>query len=490
MSMLSRKELIEKNDEKYKLMLEQVNIPDFTKCVAAMANISITDVNDEVICRYLSTWAESKYDFFTMFGNKTSVDYRMVYKEETNDVDSQDYILNEIRNRFPVFNPWLEAIFGDSYAYKYNKISENEVDLYAFYTYVEKYLNKDYDSLKGQKITTFLQRELGAPEELLTEIAKIWENRTFNGYITASIDPVDIMLASENPYKWRSCYALDGGGHSDGCLAAVLDNSSIITYTWDKQGKFKLLDEYDLKNIKYKQKRAFIEFNPERTLMHLNKIYPQKNFSDEFENTWIKTVTQFLNKEVTKIEEQSFIRINRVNPYGYSEDRFGASLYRTPDYQESSLDIHYYNNEIECPDGCGDTIPGTDSCEWDWEGDRLIAEEFYMEEEEEEEEPYYCPIIEDYCYSYEGDDECHDCALYKEYYTKCENDHSKQCQRPFELYIEEVEDDFFVQEYNEDHCKGCPLAKYHCGGAVTEKTITEPRNTTKVYEIPVDAYRM
>ena len=476
--MLLRKELIEKNEEKYKPMLEQVNIPDFTKCVAAMANISITDVNDDVICRYLSAWAKNKYDFFVMFGNKLSVDYKMAYEEESNDIDSQDYFLNEIETRFPAYIPWLRAIFDCSYAYKYNKICDDRNVMRTLAQYIEKYLGRDYNDFAGQKITTFLQRELDAPEELLTEIAKVWENRKFEGYITASIDPVDIMLASENPYKWRSCYCLDGGGHSDGCLAAVLDSSSIITYSWNRQGKFKLLGEYDLKNIKYKQKRAFIEFNPERTLMHLNKIYPHKKFSDEFELAWIKTTTQFLNKKIEKMDKEHSLSIIRKYLYGYDEDRFGSSLYYTSDYTNNWTYISYYDVEIECPDGCGDMLPGTDNDEYEWEGDSLIAEEFTEQYEEE----YYCDIIHNYCDNYNDEDGCCECRYYREYYAKCENQPDLDCTNPDVEYIDETKYGDFIERYDEEHCKGCPLARLHCH----KEKKKEEKTSFTVYEISLD----
>ena len=88
----------------------------------------------------------------------------------------------------------------------------------------------------------------------------IFENDTITGTYTISIDPVDMMLASENPYNWQSCYRLETpneASHADGCLAAILDSSSLITYIWDKEGKFNLYN-HDLKCIRYKRIREWI----------------------------------------------------------------------------------------------------------------------------------------------------------------------------------------------------------------------------------------
>ena len=64
--MLKTKDLIENIDEKYVPMLKQVNIPDFTKCIATLAWKEMADIRDDVIKRYLLQWAESKYRFYQM----------------------------------------------------------------------------------------------------------------------------------------------------------------------------------------------------------------------------------------------------------------------------------------------------------------------------------------------------------------------------------------------------------------------------------------
>ncbi len=66
------------------------------------------------------------------------------------------------------------------------------------------------------------------------------KNDKINANFTLSIDPVDIMLSSENPYNWESCYRLEEfyESHSDGCLAGVIEHPTIVTYIWTKEGKY------------------------------------------------------------------------------------------------------------------------------------------------------------------------------------------------------------------------------------------------------------
>ena len=129
-------------------------------------------------------------------------------------------------------------------------------------------------------MTHFFKSCLQAPDELVTRLGRIWEHETITGTHTISIDPVDMMLASENPYDWQSCYRLetfDGGSHADGCLAAVLDDSSLITYVWNREGKYSLYNRYDFKKIRYYRMRQWVSVSPSQNSIHFNDIYPRKN---------------------------------------------------------------------------------------------------------------------------------------------------------------------------------------------------------------------
>ena len=64
--MLRTQTLIEKMDKKYEPMLKQVNITDFTKCIAQFSGLQIQNIPDNVIEEYLTKWAINKYRFFQM----------------------------------------------------------------------------------------------------------------------------------------------------------------------------------------------------------------------------------------------------------------------------------------------------------------------------------------------------------------------------------------------------------------------------------------
>ena len=226
--MLLKKDLIDSMDSMYEDMFKTVSIPDFTKCIAQFAGMRVQDIKDEIIKEYLTIWAEHKYKFFKMLGNKTKLDMPITYQSMK---DSISLDIEALKLEYPGFGPWLGQFEG---------FSTNKVDSLRNLGYYGRDWLRDYFpnyNIEGNTITGFFKRQLKAPDELVTALGRIFENDTITGTYTISIDPVDMMLASENPYNWQSCYRLEtpnDASHADGCLAAILDSSSLITYIWDK----------------------------------------------------------------------------------------------------------------------------------------------------------------------------------------------------------------------------------------------------------------
>ena len=449
--MLNKKTLLEKAEEKYRPMLKMVSVPDFTKCIAQFSGLHISNVNDEVIENYLLTWAKNKYRFFRMLGDKLQYDTKIIYKEENKNVEAE---MNSIMREFPAYALWLE---GFKYA-EDNKINKRDVSYDAREMISTLFPNYQ---LEGSSITHFFKGCLDAPNELVTAIGRIWENATVEGNYTISIDPVDMMLASENPYNWQSCYrlAIDNScSHADGCLAAILDDSSLITYIWNKQGKFSLYNEYEFKNIRYKQMREWISISPSNTAIHFNVIYPGKRYSNEFEKKLRLICENLVNESaIWKQNEDWKFECIREYPYGYSE--FNSSyIYYIKGAKAEAWEV--YNTNIICPCGCGQYIPGSDWDEDDYEGyeyngDGFVAENFY----EKEDNRQWCEYCDDYC---DRDEDCDDCPHWNRAHPVCELDDDETCDN-----ADEAEDDNKFDPYEDnivhcgDHCEGCPLYKIH-----------------------------
>ena len=221
--MLNKKELVRKVDSHLGAMIEQVNIPNFTKCIAQYAGLQIKEVPDAVIEEYLITWARNKQRFFHMLGNKLQLDITIDYQNPETGLENE---AASLMKEYPAFAPWIGYFRGQ----KKNKIE----DIYRLPWEARELISTLFPSLNiaGTTMTHLFASYLKAPDDLTTAIGRAFEGGNVKGTWTLSIDPVDMMLASENPYDWNSCYRLEANNessHADGCLAAILDNSSLIT---------------------------------------------------------------------------------------------------------------------------------------------------------------------------------------------------------------------------------------------------------------------
>ena len=460
--MLSKKELLSKLDKKYEPMINQISIPDFTKCIAQFSGLNIDDVSMEAIENYLTLWATNKYEYFKMLGNSVKKDIAIEYNRDN---DNKDAEFENLEKLYPGYAFWIEGFKGMTI----NKIERNDIS-YNIRDMVSK-LFSNYYLLEGTSLTHFFKKYLQAPDKLVTEIGRIFENDKITGTYTISIDPVDMMLASENPYDWRSCYKLatDSDSHADGCLAAVIDTSSLITYVWSSQGKFSLYDKYTFKNIRYKKMREWISISPNFKAIHFNSIYPGKgSYSDEFQKQLREIVEGIVSKykdfENKWHRNRDYVNCDRVYNYGYGEFD-SCRIYSLSDNTETISDWTVYDKEIVCPCGCGNILPGSDydNSDWDeedhyeYEGGGFIFENHNFYEAEPQ---YWCEYASDYC-----NHECcrelcegEGCFAWDDNHPICslDEDEEHECENP---EWDEVNDG--VVEANEDHCNGCPFYKMH-----------------------------
>ena len=455
--MLRAETLIEKLGEQYKPMIKQVKIADFTKCIAQISGLRLQDVSDDAIEDYLTKWATNKYHFFKMLGYKTRVDIPFEYIDECRDYAS---LMKELGQKYPAYYPWLEGFS----CMKNNKI---DTDKWRWKDEVLNYINAilttSPSSINNMAVTSFFKRHLNASDELVTDIGRVYENTTVAATFTISIDPVDMMLASENPYGWTSCYRLEAKGfsdsHADGCLAAVIDHQSLITYAWNNSGKFTLYKQYEFKDIRYYRMRMWIAITPNLQNIHFNEIYPGKsNYSEAFRKQLreiVETyVTNYLKTENIWIKPENNWRNfeGRLIGYGYGE--YDSNYIWSLKNGEIQT-IQVYDEEVICPCGCGFNLPGTQSGECEGEelvynGEGMICENF--------EEKHWCDYCDDYC---EGGD-CSECYYWRRENPVCELDNSEYCDNAWEA----EEDGNFDPDYSRivhcgNHCEGCPLYKLH-----------------------------
>lgn len=452
--MLRIQTLVEKLGKEYEPMIAQIKIAEFTKTIAQLSNISIENIPDEVIEDYLTLWAKNKFHFFKMLGNRVRVDLPFNYVEENRNTKDE---MRELIQYYPAYTPWLREFS----IFKTNKIDWEEAH-WDWRDKIVEYLDEIVEgstkrALSNMAITTFFKRYLNAEDSLVTKIGRIYENDAIDATFTISIDPTDMMLASETPYNWTSCYRLElmEDSHADGCLAAVLDDTSMITYVWNNKGKYTLYDKYEMKEIRYYRMREWIAVNKDFNVVHFNAIYPGKsNYSVDLEKKYRGMIENFIWKAKYPELENIWVKvpdgdIDREFDYGYDEysiDKMWMLKGTTADH------IKVYNERIICPCGCGDYVPGTsdDNDGLEYNGDGYICENF--------EEKYWCDSADDYC----SDQDCEHCSIWNRDHAVCELDENKYCDNTYEA----EEDGCFDPDWTRvvkcgEHCDGCPLYKLH-----------------------------
>ena len=455
--MLNKKTLIEKLGEEYKPMINKISIPDFTKCIAQYSGIEIQYVKDEIIEEYLIKWARNKKHFFDLFED-IRVDMPIHYVDESKDFGAR---LTELAKNYPIFFPWLR-IFREQVQ---NKINGDNL-----YWQDRDLINEVFPGYRidGTTMTHFFKDKLNAPDELVTAIGRVFENTTIDATYTLSIDPVDIMLSSENPYNWTSCYRLENfyESHADGCLAGVLDYDTVISYIWTSEGKFSLYDKYEFKNIKYKRVRITLAINRTFNAIHFNATYPWKeSTSSDFKKMIREKVENYISDKTGQTNlwrkytyQDDLCPYRRYDCYGYGEYD-GDYVWVIKDSKKMAP-FEIYNEEITCPCGCGNKYRGSNYDDYDeYNGDGHINENWYENECEEEE---WCDCANEYVTC---DHNCEECPDYNRYNAVCSLDTSHNCNdRDLWEAEDEGDADWYrsnVVKCNPEHCQGCPLYKIH-----------------------------
>lgn len=435
--MLKMVDLLKDVEEKYISMLEKVNIVDFTKCVAIFSGLDLNKINDETIKEYLLTWAKNKFRIYEMLGNNLVKDINFDY-EKTEDENGTEF--QQLITEYPHFGPWLNILKH----FSVNKIDTYK-DRYILGTLTEYFRNVN---LSGMTITHLAKRYLKFPDEVITKIGRIYENNKINATYTISIDPIDIMTASENPYDWQSCYRLEtenSSSHADGCMAAVLDTASIISYVWTSEGKLDLYGKYELKKVRYKRMRQWINVSKNLTSVSFCEIYPGKNYPEAFyrqlRDLFEQIVADYFGE--TNYWKNANTECDRhyLN-YGYSEFN-GRVLYLDGHEPEN---IWVYNEEIKCACGCGYTLPGAYDEE---ESGEYLGAGFSCQGWSER---LYCEYKEDYCSCGECSwDCCEGCSYWEDAHPVCEINQDEVC--------ENYNGDHTVRNgvcyACEEHCEGC-----------------------------------
>lgn len=436
--MLKTLDLIKDVKEELIPMLKMVNVVDFTKCISVFSGLSLDRIDDNMIKEYLVTWATNKYRIFKMLGNQIKKDIKFSYEKVDEDKE-KDY--KALIKEYPEYGPWIMT---------FSRLPMNKIIL--SYRYDTLMIAKYFPNVcaEGMSITHFAKKYLKFPDDVVTKLGRIYENNKVDANYTISIDPVDIMTASENPYDWCSCYRLEtdnSESHADGCMASVLDENSTITYVWNSEGKLDLYKQYELKNVRYKRMRQWVSISKNLGSISFCEIYPGRNYPENFykqlRELYEDVVASYHNvRNYWKNSAKECYR--ELSQYGYSEYRNRVLVLEG--FEEE--DIPVYTVPIKCACGCETELVGS----YETDEDEYRGEGFNCEGWNQR---YWCEYCEDYCDS-DGED-CAGCRYWDNAHPVCELDETEDCDRfEGEHYVRDG-----VARACSENCEGCPLWEQH-----------------------------
>ena len=318
--------ILNRTDEKYHKMIKEINFNNFINTIKIFANDEYLD--NLSVLYYLTKWAENKYWIYEKMGGLS--------KEIIINYTASNFATEELKAlylKYPLYSLWLKEILKVD-----NKMSP------TFWTEI---VFKDR-KFGDMKVTTFFKKYLAAPEELITDISKLLNSCKLKGTYRLSIDPVDMMTAACSNYEWSSCYNIQkshqGTNHSDGCLAAVLDSSSMIGYVYTKT---ETVEDVlgNIVDLPQKKLRHWINLTADARAMHIAKTYPNKDVDVPMKDCAQILVSEIFNmpNDWSKNEGTDYTT-KRKYDYGFNE--FKGALYMNTPTDER---IICYNEKIVDP---------------------------------------------------------------------------------------------------------------------------------------------
>lgn len=401
---MKKQDILSKIKEENLEMVRLVHLDNFIKCIGNLFGKSYKEIFEydtycDSIAYYLNNWAEQKrwlYD--TLYNKSLTISTKFEEKLDVTNYRDQFMQLSEIEENY-LFRPYLAFLAGHV-AYKdgqaCNLYTSNSP---AFYSCDNYYLPQAFTDKINQekeiKITTVASKYFHLPQKLVDALGRILDNNKRKCTLTLSIDPVDILTCSVNPYNWTSCYSIANhcGSHADGALAAMVDSSSQVIYGWIDEGELELTKSCSLKNVKFKLFRSWLNLASDFKTLYVTTAYPYRD--TEHTKEIRLAVEDILDKYLNNTEKwhQFGTVTKRVMNYGYDEfSRSGYSLHSSVDQW-----IEVYDTPLVCLDNVEEVFIGSDEEIYDDEAfdeycstnSMVCWEDFEDEDGNHDEDAYY-----------------------------------------------------------------------------------------------------
>lgn len=205
----------EKDPKILKEMIDSVDKIRFKKLLALAANIAFQDVSNEIVDKYLDSWANAKYEFYVLFGKK-------LWLENTVETDLTEKEVSlrwaTLQKKYPHAALLLNQFSTDS-------VMLNSCPHSSFLSDIFGDLYK-----QGMKLSKFIG-SIYKDKNLNDEISTLMTTRTCDFKMRVSIDPYDYFTISYNKYGWTSCVGLTKhSAYLTQIAAIMLDETTTVGY--------------------------------------------------------------------------------------------------------------------------------------------------------------------------------------------------------------------------------------------------------------------
>ena len=214
-------------------MISRVDKTRLKKLMVIGANydgFGMKDLSNNVVDRYLTRWARSKYEFYLMFGKELSIRKGV---DIAIDGTSMRTKIIELCYLFPQYSTIITAFTTESW--QLNQCFSN--------SHFEKFCGAMFN--REMKLSKFLSNLLN-DKAFDDAVSLTLSNRSVNANVSISIDPYDYLTMSYNAYDWSSCHKIGEGCYATGALSAMVDDATLIAF---KSGANDV--DYHDKNVKF-----------------------------------------------------------------------------------------------------------------------------------------------------------------------------------------------------------------------------------------------
>lgn len=327
-------------------MMNLVNKQQINKFLEAEVLSNYGKVCDQ----FYDDWYEAKSDFLFDYFQDT-----LIFKKKVSLQKSYDDLMENCRPMYDKITNSMYKVFewsefsGFKDIISVGALAQNKV-------LVEKELvsaatGKPVKIQVGTKMSRAL-KHLVSPvdlEELQVEYSKVFNDKTFNGYLCLSIHPLDYITMSVNGSGWQSCLNAYDGCYRAGIGALMNSKNTMIGYFTTNEEGVQLTDELKWNDKKW---RTIISIK-DGQFVHLNRQYPYK--------------TDILSEALLDFAQEIFFEGMDMTPtvnkseYHISVDVDYDLMYNDAIYRPTEVRVVYHSdaaNEFHT----GITICGSSTC--------------------------------------------------------------------------------------------------------------------------------